>query len=155
MNRFTKKDVGGRWSVEGLPWDNIHAGSVITKVESEILYGCLCKLKDYEDTGLNPDEMKCLQYKAEELNPFIKSQIARLVIKHRWIPVEEKLPETDGDYLVTIEIPEYNRGKSVTNWLSWGKEEKVWTEINEDPVIEKISAWMRIPDPYDEDTENE
>ena len=37
---------------------NLTPGATITKEVYEKLYGALCKLKDYEDTGLSPDEME-------------------------------------------------------------------------------------------------
>ena len=55
MQRLTEKDDLGNWCLKGVRWEQLRAGQVITKEVSERLYGALCKLKDYEDTGCIPD----------------------------------------------------------------------------------------------------
>ncbi len=59
--RLTESDGLGNWGVKGLPWKELQVGQVITQEISEKLYGCLCKLKDYEETGLSPEEVERLQ----------------------------------------------------------------------------------------------
>lgn len=93
MNRLTQRNEQGRWSLKGFSWDELHGGAVISPRLAEALYGALCKLKDYEDTGLSPEDV-------ERINDFEQSQTGMLLKKlneeqrkHRWIPVEEKLPE--------------------------------------------------------------
>lgn len=49
MGRLTYSE-GGRFGVVGMNEAN----------EEEKLYGCICKLKDYENTGLSPDEVERL-----------------------------------------------------------------------------------------------
>ena len=95
MGRLIEKDDLGNWCLKGVRWEQLRAGQVITKEVSERLYGALCKLKDYEDTGCNPDDV-------EHLNDFTQNEAVKLVQKlnaeekkHRWIPVEERLPEED------------------------------------------------------------
>lgn len=56
MSRLTQTDDIGNWSLEGLPWKDTYVGQVITKNTSEKIYAALCKLKDYEDTGLTPEQ---------------------------------------------------------------------------------------------------
>lgn len=63
---MTQKDMQGNWCVKGLPWKSIYKGSVITKDMYEILYGCLCKLMAYEDTGLGPDEVERMKCEVED-----------------------------------------------------------------------------------------
>lgn len=58
MNRLTEKDERGNWNLKGLPWEALNTGATITREVREILYGALCKLKDYEDTGLSPDDVE-------------------------------------------------------------------------------------------------
>ena len=91
--RLTEKDDLGHWFLKGLEWGQLREGKVITKAVAQKLYGALCKLKDYEDTGCNPDDV-------ERLNDFTQNEAVKLVQKlnaeekkHRWIPVEERLPE--------------------------------------------------------------
>ena len=57
MGRLTQEDDLGNWKVKGVAWENLHEGQVITKETYEKLYGCLCKLKDYEASGYSPDEL--------------------------------------------------------------------------------------------------
>lgn len=56
--RRTEKDEQGNWCLRGVPWKELHAGAVITAKTSELLYGALWKLMEYEETGLNPEEIK-------------------------------------------------------------------------------------------------
>lgn len=58
MNRLTEGDEQGNWMLKGVAWKSLHTGQVITKEVSERLYGALCKLRDYEESGLNPDEVE-------------------------------------------------------------------------------------------------
>lgn len=57
-NRLTQSDDLGNWGVKGLLWKNLYAGNTITEEMYEILYGCLEKLKDYEETGFSPEEVE-------------------------------------------------------------------------------------------------
>ncbi|MGO5442900.1 hypothetical protein ACTQXY_05170 [Faecalimonas sp. LCP19S3_D12] len=61
MNRLTQTDDIGNWSLEGLPWKDTYVGQVITKNTSEKIYAALCKLKDYEDTVLTPNQVQELK----------------------------------------------------------------------------------------------
>lgn len=88
--RLTEKKDSGHWSLKGVSWDDLKPGTVLTKKILEKLYGALWKLKDYEDTGLSPEEV-------ESVNDFEKSQTYRAIAelqeereKHRWIPVTER-----------------------------------------------------------------
>lgn len=77
MGRMTEKDASGRWRVKGMPWESLQAGQVITKEASQILYGCLCKLKDYEECSMSPDQLKDLQYKAEDAAAYVCDKLCR------------------------------------------------------------------------------
>ena len=54
--RLTEQDEQENWCVKGLPWKNTYVGQVITENTSKKIYGALCKLKDYEESGLDPEE---------------------------------------------------------------------------------------------------
>lgn len=56
MVRLTEKSERGLWHLRGVSWEQLRAGHKITKTVSEKIYGALCKLKDYEDCGMNPDQ---------------------------------------------------------------------------------------------------
>lgn len=72
--RLTEKDDLGHWFLKGLEWGQLREGKVITKAVAQKLYGALCKLKDYEDTGCNPDDV-------ERLNDFTQNEAVKLVQK--------------------------------------------------------------------------
>lgn len=61
MARLTVADPSGNWSVKGIQWKELYEGSTITREMYEVLYGCLAKLKDYEDTGLDPGQVQQLK----------------------------------------------------------------------------------------------
>ncbi len=78
MGRLTERDKVGNWGLRELLWNKLYVGASITQETYEVLYGALCKLKDYEDTGLNPADVGELRRQQD-----------------RWIPVEERLPGDD------------------------------------------------------------
>ena len=59
--RLTEKKDSGHWCLRDVPWNQLKPGVVITKEIWEKLYGALWKLKDYEDTGLSPEESMILR----------------------------------------------------------------------------------------------
>lgn len=68
MSRLTQKDDSGNWSLKGLPWKDTYVGKVITRNTEEKIYGALCKLRDYEESGLDPEQVQQLKelYTAEK-----------------------------------------------------------------------------------------
>ena len=52
MGRLTQKDESGNWSLSNIPWGELFEGRRIGQKARQAIYGALCKLKDYEDTGL-------------------------------------------------------------------------------------------------------
>ena len=66
MIRLTKKEASGKWQVRGISWEALNTGRTITPEMNQRLYGCLCKLKDYEDSGLDPDQMQSLLYQISD-----------------------------------------------------------------------------------------
>lgn len=73
MNRLTQTDDIGNWLLEGLPWKDTYVGQVITKNTSEKIYAALCKLKDYEDTVLTPNQVQELKERDTAKNPITYS----------------------------------------------------------------------------------
>ena len=61
MKRLTIKDDLGNWQLQGVKWKDLYVGAVITKGINERLYGALWKLMQYEDTGLQPEEVERLR----------------------------------------------------------------------------------------------
>lgn len=78
MKCLIETDKYGNWGLRELPWKNLYTGTPITWETYETLYGALCKLKDYEDTGLSPAEVE---------------ELRRQQDSHCWIPVEKGIPE--------------------------------------------------------------
>lgn len=65
VGRLTEKD-GSRWQLKNVPWEALGEGQVITRDVSDRVYGALCKLKDYEDTEMDPDKIELLKYHHDE-----------------------------------------------------------------------------------------
>lgn len=77
MGRLTQKDASGRWQVKGIPWEKLQEGEVITKETSQLLYGSFCKLKDYEDSGISPEQVTGLKDEAEDMAAYICDKLCR------------------------------------------------------------------------------
>ena len=158
MQRLTKKDDLGNWCLKGVRWEQLRAGWVITKEVGEKLYGALCKLRDYEDTGCSPDDV-------ERLNGFTQNEAVKLVQKlnaeekkHSWIPVEERLPEEDEYVLMSFEnftLPMIGRyEKDNDGGGAWYAGDDGCDTCSSQDLF--VNAWMPLPKPYEEDeTETE
>lgn len=121
-----------------MPWEYLYEGKIITKELWERLYGALWKLMEYEDTGLTPEE-------AEELDSFERSQVGKMLKelneeqrKHRWIPVEERLPEESLNSVIGWD--KYRERCCFVQYYagSW--------HLGDESV--RIIAWMPLPEPY-------
>lgn len=64
MHRLTYKEPDGRFGVKGMDWSDI----------PRVFYGLICKLKDYEDTGLSPEEVEKLKDENERFRKGEKVQ---------------------------------------------------------------------------------
>lgn len=58
MERLTQRDNLGNWCVKGLPWKDTYVGSLITKNTEEKIHAAFCKLLEYEETGLSPEQVE-------------------------------------------------------------------------------------------------
>ena len=58
MERLTQIDDFGNWSLKGVPWKDLYSGNEITTNVEERIYAALCKLKDYEESGLTPEQVQ-------------------------------------------------------------------------------------------------
>lgn len=61
MKRLTESDEQENFWLKDVPWKFLYAGKIITIDTSEKLYAALRKLKDYEETGLTPDQVQRLK----------------------------------------------------------------------------------------------
>lgn len=139
MKRLTEVDGKGNWCIAGVEWGNVKGN----------LYGALCKLKDYEDTGLSPVEVA-------ELNTFDGSQAVKATAKlqeeqrkHRWIPVLERLPKEKINP-ITDDYFEYNvtfccDGKYDTRHYKFG--DGHWWNSGT-CMDEYVIAWQPLLVPY-------
>lgn len=66
MHRLTFQTPNGRFGVEGID---------LTKLDAK-LYMCICKLKDYENTGRSPDQVEQLSERNTALLPNPDKRIA-------------------------------------------------------------------------------
>lgn len=149
MKRLTQKDEQGNWSLRGVLWESLHEGQVITKELWERLYGALWKLMEYEDTGLSPGEV-------EDVNDFNKSQVGHLLKKlseeqrkHRWIPVEERLPEEDERVILCTRYGNVKEG-TYTERYGYAMRKGFFTEDHFEELCDVV-AWMPLPRPYQEE----
>ena len=146
MGKLTRRDDQGNWCLKGVKWEQLRAGSVITKDVAEKLYGALCKLRDYENTDLSPEEV-------ERVNDFSKSQACLLMKKlqeerekHQWIPVTEQLPEPEAYVLVSFSnfslpiIGRYDENEEGGVWFDGDEEESL---VSQDLFV---NAWMPLPE---------
>lgn len=123
-NRLTQRDRDGNWCLKGLKWEKIYPElQMITHEDYGILFGALCKLKDYEDTGLSPDGVEAMQDKT------------------RWIPVEQWLP--DPDLMQDAEVTDI-KGDRLIAWYA-GK--GTWRKTENGDVVD-VLAWKEPSEPY-------
>ena len=150
MGKLTQRDDQGNWCLKGVKWEQLQAGHMITLDVAEKLYGALCKLRDYENTDLSPEEV-------ERINDFSKSQACLLMEKlqkerekHQWIPVTEQLPEPETYVLVSFS----NFSLPIIGRYAENEEGGAWFAGDEDePLVSQdmfVNAWMPLPEVYRE-----
>lgn len=109
---LTEKRDNGSWKLKGVDWKQIAPGAVITKKTWEKLYGALWKLKDYEETGLSPDQVSELQGETQEQARAMLERVAKLSDeiermkgeeRQQWITVTDRLPDPESYILVSFE----------------------------------------------------
>lgn len=52
-----EKDESGNWNLKDVPWGELGPGMMLTKRTWEKLYAALWRLMEYEDTGLEPEDI--------------------------------------------------------------------------------------------------
>ena len=119
MNKLTQKDDCGNWG-----------------------------LMDYEGTELTPEEV-------ERVNDFDRSQSGIMLKKlneeqrkHRWIPVSERLPESDDFVLTTVSGKFRNiRFENALQTASYDGKEWI-VEGYPEWETPDVTAWQTLPEPY-------
>ena len=93
------------------------------------------RLAAYEDTGLTPEEIQQM----------------------RWIPVEERLPEEEGVYIVCVDgevkWDAYCMFEGVERWLCYnGRLNALYidpysSKLKREPPYPRVTHWMPLPQP--------
>ena len=149
MGRLTQKDDAGYWTLKSIPWGMLREGRIITKEVGQAIYGALCKLKDYEDTGLEPGKLQEMDEEYQEL----AKEVARLREKERWNPVEEKFPEDDNYILLSFEnlpLPSIGRYETDQDGGAFYLEDDDKSCISRGFIV---NAWKPLPERYQGDEE--
>ena len=113
------------------------------------------RLREYEDTGLTPEQ---IQQMKEILSRENTPEIARSSRDNDgWIPVEKRLPEEYGEYLVTI-VPSagYLWAKRIianfSDLMGIVKKPIFYTgevgKIDFGDITDMVIAWRPLPEPY-------
>lgn len=148
--RLIEVKKNGEWALKGVEQEALCAGKVITEELRQKLYGALCKLRDYENTGLSPEDV-------ERVNNFGESQVERLMKKlqeeqekHRWIPVGERLPEF-GEYVMisfsNFSLPIIGKCDRDEEGIMWFAGDELESLVSHNLFV---NAWQPLPEPYEE-----
>lgn len=136
---LTRQRPDGDWEVTGIPWSEIQGS----------LYGALCKLRDYEKTGLQPGQI----LEMNELYLEKCREVNALKRKDRWIPVEyeEQKPPQDRYILLSFSnfsVPVTGRYEEDDGGGAFyaGDDEET---CSQQYLI--VNAWRPLPEPYREE----
>lgn len=156
--RLTEKTDSGSWCLRDVPWDDLKPGAAITEKNWRKIYGVLWKLKDYEDSGKTPEEVKKL----------ISQQVKMTIhFDECWTPVTERLPEEhDSIFKYLKGTPKWRKPmfeKRSDNVLVTVKYEDgtvrteqahtidgIWKTKNK-ACTSTVIAWKPMPEPYREE----
>lgn len=69
MTRLIERDESGFWSLKGVNWRKLQEGATVTKTASQSIYGALAKLRDYEASGMDPDQVAEAAEKNKPMKP--------------------------------------------------------------------------------------
>ncbi len=76
--RLTEKKDSGGWCLRDVPWSDLKPGVVLTQKTWKKIYGALWKLKDYEDTGLSPEQIEIVKDDAQVTAKGMLKKVAEL-----------------------------------------------------------------------------
>lgn len=120
----------------------------MSKVPSE-LYGALYKLKDYEETGMSPEQLEEIDRlyleKCEEVNK-LRAELE----EKEWIPVEERLPENNKYILLSFSnfsLPAIGRYEEDSEGGAFYIGDEDVSCVNEGLFV---NAWQPLPKAYRE-----
>lgn len=156
--RLTEKRDNGSWKLKGVDWKQIAPDAKITGEVWWKLYEALWKLKDYEDTGVDPDGIRQLNAETQEQARQMLERVAKLSDeiekmkrdeRQRWIPVTEKLPEPETYILVSFDnftlpdIATYRVDDDGSGAFYPGDEDYTYLSVGF-----YVNAWMPLPGVY-------
>ena len=142
MGRLTQKDKRGNWGLKGLAWENLIIGTPITRNTWEKLYGALCKLLDYEETGLTPEEIEERTYCVMGTPCEMQSSSP-----DKWVPAEAP-PETEDYILLSFDnfsLPMIGRYEGNREGGSYYLGDEAETCLRHDLYV---NAWQPLPESY-------
>ena len=136
---LTRQRPDGDWEVTGIPWSEIQGS----------LYGALCKLRDYEKTGLQPGQI----LEMNELYLEKCREVNALKRKDRWIPVEyeEQKPPQDRYILLSFS----NFSVPVTGRYEEDDDGGAFYAGDDEETCSRqyliVNAWRPLPERYMEE----
>lgn len=126
----------------------------------KFLKGMQGPLQDYADMVGAPGFAKGIRYVYPDPEDYaIEAAISALEEqdKHRWISVEERLPEDDGYIILSFENFSLPMVGKYTSYYGGGGEFYVCNRDNENTCFSqdlRVIAWMPLPAPYQEEGKN-
>ena len=103
-----------------------------------LIKGLIEYFQDYLDSGMDEYDEACYLNKEEV------EVIVRALEQTRWIPVSERLPDTDGIFLTYIVNP-YDTKLSYVMICDYICQK--WIPFD-DAASSNVVAWMPLPEPY-------
>ena len=100
---------------------------------------CMNRLAAYEDTGLDPEQIR-------ELDK-LYAELCKELAKYRWISVTERLPQVE-DGITDEECPEFIvviKDATVSTTLKYSPD---GTWFDDNGYVYCVVAWMPLPKPY-------
>ena len=101
----------------------------------------------------------CKEYDQERhccprFNRVIRETVEELKAEHRWIPVTERLPEEVKEvYWVCTDAQSQHECRWTNNRYGLGDSDECGWSIFDIPQYTKVVAWMPLPEPYKERTD--
>ncbi|MDE7436686.1 MAG: DUF551 domain-containing protein [Lachnospiraceae bacterium] len=138
MGTLTFHNEDGTWGLKNYD---------ITKVPSE-LYGAICKLKEYEATGITPEQILEIDKLYQQRLKEIKNLKQQLAAGSGWIPCSERYPENDKYILISFEnfsVPTVGRYEEDEHGGAFYVGDDLETCIEQDLIV---NAWQPLPEPY-------